>query len=578
MKKLGFLLMEEIVVLWYNSGCEKRYYLFLSEGVKKTMIKNYIKDLKNEFSGYNGAKFGKDVMAGLTVTAVALPLALAFGVSSGADAAAGLITAIVAGLVIGALSGASYQISGPTGAMTAILISVVSKYGIQSVFLTGLMAGVILLVCAFLKLGKLVSFIPASVITGFTSGIAIIIALGQVDNFFGVTSTGENAIAKLISYKNGFNINFYALGIAMLVVLIMTFFPKKWNAKFPSSLAAIIVSVIINSIFKFPLAVVGEIPKTLFPENRLDVMNIPFDKISGLVVPAVSVAALCMIESLLCGASASRMKGEKIDSDRELLSQGIGNIILPFFGGVPATAAIARTSVAIKSGEQTRLTGIIHSIGLLASMFLLGGVMSMIPLSALAGVLMVTAWRMNEWDSIKYIFKNKFKSSIAQFLITMIATVVFDLTVAIVIGVAISILLFVVKIANVEVEGSEVDYKKLNVSNEEQKKKLENIKVSYITGPIFFGSVEKVIAEIKNTEGHSTVILSMRGVPMIDAGGAHAIMETVKELEAEGVQVLFSGVQAKPMEVLERAGVSEAVGSESFFWDAQKAIENCISD
>lgn len=540
------------------------------------MIKNYIHDLKNEFSGYSGAKFGKDLMAGLTVTAVALPLALAFGVSSGADAAAGLITAIVAGLVIGALSGASYQISGPTGAMTAILISLVTRFGIQSVFMTGLMAGIILLICAFLKLGKLVSFIPASVITGFTSGIAIIIALGQVDNFFGVTSTGENAIAKLISYKNGFDVNFYAMGVALLVVLIMAFYPKKWNAKFPSSLAAIIVSVIINAVFKLPLNVVGEIPKTLFPENRLDVMNIPFENLSELIVPAISVAALCMIESLLCGASASRMKGEKIDSDRELFAQGIGNIILPFFGGVPATAAIARTSVAIKSGEQTRLTSIIHSVGLLASMFLLGGVMSIIPLSALAGVLMVTAWRMNEWDSIKYIFKNKFKASIAQFLITMIATVVFDLTIAIVIGVAISILLFVVKIANVEVEGSEVDYKKLNVSGDEEKKKLESIKVSYITGPIFFGSVEKVVSEIKNTEGHSSIILSMRGVPMIDAGGAHAIMETIEELKKEGVNVMFSGVQAKPMTVLTRAGVTKAVGEDNFFWDAQKAIEKCL--
>lgn len=539
------------------------------------MIKKFLADIKQEFKGYNPKKFSKDLMAGLTVTAVALPLALAFGVSCGADAAAGLITAIISGIIIGVLSGASYQISGPTGAMTAILIAIVAKFGIQGIFIAGLISGVILVIVGLLKLGKLVSFIPSAVITGFTSGIAIIIALGQVDNFFGVTSTGENAIAKIASYfKNGFTINWYAVGIAVLIVVIMAVYPKKWNAKFPSSLLAIIVAVIINAIFDLPLNVVGEIPKTLFPENRLDIMAIPFDRISELIVPAISIAALGMIESLLCGASASRMKGEKLDADRELVAQGVGNMILPFFGGVPATAAIARTSVAIKSGGQTRLTSVIHSIGLLASMFLLGGVMSKIPLSALAGVLVVTAFRMNEWESIRYIFKNKFRASIAQFLITMLATVVFDLTIAIVIGVSLSVLVFVVRIANVQIETSEVDYDKLNLVDSVQKAKLEAIKVSYITGPLFFGSVEKVENEIHSLENYDVLILSMRGVPMIDAGTARTLFETIETLQKQGKTVLFCGLQSKPQTVLQRAGVISLVGDEQTYWDAKQAIES----
>ena len=375
------------------------------------MVKKYLSDLRKEFKGYNFKFFSSDFMAGLTVAAVALPLALAFGVSSGADAAAGLITAIIAGLVIGLLSGGSYQISGPTGAMTAILLAISAKFGIQGVFFAGLISGIILILAAVFKVGKLVSFIPTAVITGFTSGIAIIIALGQIDNFFGIKSEGESAIQKLLSYRElGFNPNIYAIMFGVIVLLIMIFYPKKLNEKIPASLAAIIITLVVQLIFKFDVKEVGEIPKTLFPENRFILSSIKLDKIKDMLSPAFSIAALGMIESLLCGAAAGKSKNEKLDSKRELVAQGIGNIIIPFFGGVPGTAAIARTSVAIKSGGKTRLVSIIHSLFLILTMFLLGPIMSHIPLSALAGVLVMTAWKMNEWHEIKNIFnKNLFK-------------------------------------------------------------------------------------------------------------------------------------------------------------------------
>ena len=413
------------------------------------MFSAFFRSLKQEFAGYNSKKLLADMMAGLTVCAVALPLALAFGVSSGASAASGLVTAIIAGVVIAILGGASYQISGPTGAMSAVLVGIVAEYGLQGVFFAGgasyqisgptgamsavlvgivaeyglqgvffacFAAGVLLLLAGVFKLGRLISFIPMPVIMGFTSGIAIIIAMGQIDNFFGTVSEGGSNLEKIASYgRLGFHPNMQAVLIGLLVVLVMVFWPKKWGARVPGSLVGIILATIVATVAGMDqLAVVGDIPKTLLLADRLSLGGLSFTMLENLLSPIVTIAALGMIESLLCGASASRMKGEAFNADQELIAQGVGNILLPLFGGVPATAAIARTSVAVKSGQQTRLTSVFHSLFLLASMFLLGGVMARLPLSALAGVLMVTAWRMNDWEGIRYIFRHKFKSGISQ--------------------------------------------------------------------------------------------------------------------------------------------------------------------
>ncbi|WP_157047872.1 SulP family inorganic anion transporter [Cellulosilyticum ruminicola] len=510
------------------------------------MIKQYILDIKNEFAGYNGKRFSNDLLAGLTVTAVALPLALAFGVSSGADAAAGLITAILSGLVMSALSGASYQISGPTGAMTAILIGLVHQYQMKGVFIATLLAGIILLIAGILKVGKLVSLIPAPVITGFTSGIAIIIALGQVDNFFGVTSEGSTAIEKLLSYGHlGFTPNMSAVLLGGIVIVTMIIWPKKWNAKVPSSLVGIIVALVVSMSLKMDVAVVGNIPKTLLPDTRLGFKALTEQRLTPFIVPAISIAALGMIESLLCGASAGRMKNEKLNADRELVAQGIGNILIPFFGGVPSTAAIARTSVAIKSGAETRLTGVFHAVGLLASMFLLGGVMSQIPLAALAGVLMVTAWRMNEWESIKYIFEKKLKTAISQFLITMVCTVLFDLTTAILVGVLFSVILFVVRIADIEINLSDIDVDKLIANGIDVRYHHRRTKVIYLSGPIFFATTDKLSQEMENLDNLHYMILSMRGVPLIDTTGVQMLAEMSASLRTQGTKVLFAGYNLK---------------------------------
>ncbi|MBQ8552109.1 MAG: SulP family inorganic anion transporter [Clostridia bacterium] len=538
------------------------------------MVKNYIKMLRNEFSGYNASKLIKDLLAGLTVAAVALPLALAFGVASGANAAAGLITAIIAGIVISALSGASFQISGPTGAMSAVLITIATNeaIGLNGVFLVCIIAGIILLVCGIFRLGKLVSLIPRPVITGFTSGIAVIIALGQIDNFFGTVSEGSSAIDKLISYGSlGFKPHLWTLLLGLIVVVIMIVWPKKWNAKVPSSLIGIIVSTVIYVIFRFDgVATVGEIPKTLFLEDRLSFAGLNLDMLTALLPSAITVAALGMIESLLCGASASRMKNEPFDANIELIAQGAGNILIPFFGGVPATAAIARTSVAIKSGAQTRLTGIFHALWLLAAMFLLGSVMALVPMSALGGVLIVTAWRMNEWHAIKYMFKKKFVGAILQFLITMLATVIFDLTIAIIIGIVFSLMVFVKNAAHLEVTSAKVEASRL-APRGELGNGHDDSAVVYVTGDLFFANIGK-LSGILTECGEKEVLVSLRGVPDIDISSVETLEEWCREMRADGRRVIFCGMNSKVEAVLRRSGMYEEFGDECFFASIDKAL------
>ena len=539
------------------------------------LIADYVRILKKEFSGYNGKKFGKDVLAGITVAAVALPLALAFGVSSGATAASGLVTAIISGLIIGVLSGASYQISGPTGAMTAILVSLVAQYGMQGVFVASLMAGVILLLCGIFKLGGLVSYLPSPVITGFTSGIAIIIALGQIDNLTGMKSSGLTNLAKIASYfTTPQTVNFTSLIIGLCVIVFMFVYPKKLGQYCPGSLAAIIIATAANLIFKFDVNTVGAIPKTIFLDDRLSFAEFDMSNMSHLIVPAVSIAALGLIESLLCGASAGRMKNEKLNADVELVAQGIGNILLPFFGGVPATAAIARTSVAIKSGGETRLTSVIHAIVLLLSMFVLGDVMSNIPLSALAGVLIVTAWRMNEWKTIKSIFSKKLKTAMFQFLITMAATVVFDLTKAILIGVVFSLIMFVVKVSDMQVTVADVDPEKLDMDNVDPEK-LKFTSVVYITGPLYFGTCAKLEDKVSSLGDSYNIIFSMRGVTVADISGIEALHEYCERLILQGRMVYFSCVQPSVMDLFERTGLKEdRFKHNMFFWSTDKVFEH----
>lgn len=529
---------------------------------------------RDEFTGYNVARFQQDLMAGLTVAAVALPLALAFGVASGATAAAGLVTAIIGGLVIGLLSGAPYQISGPTGAMSAVLIVLVQRYGLTGIWVAGLMAGILLLIIGLLRLGRFIAFIPAPVISGFTSGIALIIFIGQIDNFLGVQTPGtESALFKLLGYfQGGFAVNWQAVVLGSVVVVTMLLWPARLNARFPASLLGIVLATALNAVLRWPVPVIGAIPQTLLLADRLSLSAIPWDNLSAFVAPALTITALGAVESLLCGAVASNMTGIRLQANQELIGQGVGNIVIPFFGGVPATAAIARTSVGIKAGGKTRLVSVVQSAGLLLSMFLLAPVMSRIPLTALAGVLMITAARMNEWAAIRFIFGHRFKTAMITFLVTMVATITLDLTQAILIGAFLTGAVFLSQMASLDIEMQDVDPVKLREKGIENAGRCGHVQVAFLTGPLFFaatGHFNEAFAPLRDTHA---LILSMRGVPHIDMSGLEAVKRLHEQLERQGTILMFAGVHRNAMRMMERAGLVDEIGGENFFWSSDQAI------
>lgn len=355
---------------------------------------------QREFADYSWAIFQRDLLAGLTVGAVALPLALAFGVASGATAAAGLVTAILSGILIAGLGGASYQISGPTGAMSAVLIVLAQRYGLPGIWVAGMLAGIFLVLLGVFRLGRYIAFIPSPVITGFTSGIALIIAIGQIDNFLGVqTPKADNSLAKLLYYVTHLVVpDWHALALGGIVMATMLLAPRI-NKSIPGSLVGLIFAAIVAVVAGWQVPIIGDIPRTILLDNRLTLGSIPWGALTDLLPAAISIAALGGIESLLCGAVGATMTGKPLDSNQELIGQGIGNIVIPFFGGVPATAAIARTSVGVKSGGLTRMMSFVHAGVLLLSVLVLAPLIGRIPMAALAGVLLVTAWRMNEWEA-----------------------------------------------------------------------------------------------------------------------------------------------------------------------------------
>lgn len=529
-----------------------------------------------EFKNYSLTHFRNDLIAGLTVAAVALPLALAFGVAGGSTAAAGLVTAIIGGFVIGLLSGAPYQISGPTGAMSAVLVGVAQKYGLHGLWLAGLMAGVLILIFGVFKLGRIINFIPAPVITGFTSGIALIIFIGQIDNFLGITtSAAASSTLKVLGYFTQplptIPLEVVACGlVVMATMVILSRF--KATAHLPLALLGIALATALAWGLGWKVTTIGTIPNTIILEQRYQFSLDDFKALGDLVGPAVAIAAIGSIESLLAGVVAGRMTGIKLNADQELVAQGIGNIVLPFFGGVPATAAIARISVGVKAGGMTRLVSISHSVVLLLSVWFLSAIIEHIPLAALAGVLMVTAWRMNEWHLIKFYFKRRLKGPIMVLLVTMAATVTFDLTQAIIIGVVLSLLLFINQVSNLEIVPTAVDWERLAQSGHAINYKHPGMQVVYISGALFFGVTGQLLARLESLVPSEVLILSMRGVSLVDISGLQVLEQLCQAQLKRGGSLYVTGLQPQVQRMFERTGLVEFIGEDKFFWSADLAI------
>ncbi len=539
---------------------------------KRPFFGHYKKIFVNEFKGYNSKAFFNDVTAGITVGAVALPLALAFGAAS-VDAehaaigiAGGLITAILAGIISGLLGGGSFQISGPTGAMAVVLGTIVSgKYGLQGMFAATFISGIILLIAGLLRFGKLVQFIPKPVVTGFTSGIALVIAIGQLKNAFGVQAAGESTIDKLMDFfSNIKDTDVTTLVLTIAVIVIMAIYPKKLGKYVPSSLAAIIIITAVVTIAKLDVATIGNIPRSIINTEKLNIGGINGTMLSEIIGYSITIALLGMIESLLCGTCAAEMKKEKFDSNVELIAQGVANMVVPFAGGVPSTAAIARTSVAIKSGCRTRLTSVFQSVFLIACMFILAPVIGMVPYAALAGVLLMTAFKMNDFTTIKSYFTHKLTDAIILFFVTMVATVVLDLTYAILIGVGLAMILTINTLAKIRV----------NVEEETLIGK-KDAAIVYSVGAYFFANGKELKKAIEKCEkDYDTYILSFRGVVFADVSAESEFVEAVNYIKSKGADYCFVGLSDYVSSTLNQTGFADHVGKDHIFKNLEEYVSS----
>lgn len=507
---------------------------------------------RSDYSGL-GRSWRGDIVAGITVGVVALPLALAFGITTGLGATAGLMTAIVAGLVAGLFGGSNVQVSGPTGAMTVVLVPIVARYGADAVYLVGLMAGVLVVAAAFGRLGRYLAYMPWPVIEGFTVGIAVIIFLQQVPSALGVAKPhGENTAAVAArAVANAFgHANIVALALVALVVVVMMVAPRI-HRSLPASLLAVVVTTVVAEVAGWDVVRIGKLPSSL-PMPSLPAISL--GRMSDLAGAAFAIAMLAAIESLLSAKVADGMADTaRHDPDRELFGQGLANLASPLFGGMPATGAIARTAVNVRAGARTRVSAIVHSLVLVLVVFFAGPLVARIPLAALAGVLMVTAVRMVELHNVKAVVRST-RSDALVLAATATATVAFDLIVAVEIGVAVAAVLALRAVAqSASAVAEAVPVAEVDLTTEAELLH-EHIVTYRLDGALFFGAAQRFLTELTAVTDVRVVILRLPQLQVLDATGAQALGEIVAELEHRGVTVLLKGPSARHLHILRAVG------------------------
>ncbi len=433
-----------------------------------------------------------------------------------------------------------------------------------------------MLLLGIFRLGRVVSLIPAPVVSGFTSGVAVIIATGQLHAMLGLPAPREEHLWHRLTALAGTaqDANPNALLACGVVILTMVLWPRLPKLRaVPASLVGIVAATILAGWLGGDQPVIGSIPRSILLEQRLRFADFQWETAAALLVPAMSIAALGAIERLLCGAVAGNMTGIRMHNSIELTAQGAGNILIPFLGGVPATAAIARTSVSVKSGAVTRLASVAHGLILLASALLFAPWLELIPLAALGGVLAVTAWRMNEWHAIRFYFGRRIRHAMIAFVVTLAATVLLDLTQAIVIGFGISSLVFMAQIADLQVVRQPVDLNRLKNPPASLRHRPDAISVYYVTGPLFFAAARKLLEKVEAIDPPGAVlILSLRGVPLVDARGMEVLRELIRRQRNGGGEVLLSSLAPKVERLLERSGLLDELGRERVFWSTDRAI------
>jgi SulP family sulfate permease len=516
-----------------------------------------------------------DALAGVTVGVVALPLALAFGVTSGVGAAAGLVTAVVAGLVVAVLGGSHLQVTGPTGAMTVVLVPIVARFGPEAVFAVAVLGGLILLLLGLAGFGRAIAYIPWPVVEGFTLGIGVIIFLQQVPMALNVAKPdGENTalVAARAVAAADLKPALTALAVVALVVALVVLLPRL-RKTLPASLIAIVIATVVAEIWRLPVARIGALPSSL-PLPSLPPMDPSM--VASLFPSALAVAALAGIESLLSARVADGMSDtRRHEPDRELFGQGLGNIAAGLFGGVPSTGAIARTAVGVRAGARTRVAAIVHSLLLLGVVYLGAQLVGRIPLAALAGVLMVTAVRMIDRHRVVAVLKAT-RSDALVLALTCLATIVFDLVVAVEIGVAMAALFALRSVARASGAQAETAPARVEVDDDAEERLLRrHIAVFRLSGALFFGAAQRFLDELTSVADVKVVILRMGGVQVLDATGADALGEIVRDMQSRGITVLLASVTPEHRRLLGAVGALAGLAHERHaFTRLEDAVEH----
>ena len=526
---------------------------------------------------YDKSQFIKDVTAGIIVAIIALPLSIALALASGVGPEAGIFTAIVAGFVISALGGSCVQIAGPTAAFATIVAGIVARDGMDGLIIATIMAGIFLILMGLFHFGSLIKFIPYTITTGFTSGIAVTIVIGQLKDFFGVTypdgvkpiETTEKMKA-FVQNISSINIDALIVGVVSLAILIIAPYVLK---KVPGSLIAVIVGILMVQFLPLKVSTIGNLYTI---SNSLPSFHMPairFSTISASVSNAFTIAVLAAIESLLSCVVADGMINSKHRSDMELVAQGAGNIASALFGGIPATGAIARTAANIKNGGRTPIAGMVHSVTLIIVLVVLMPYAGMIPMPTIAAILFIVAYNMCQWRTFRNLVRTAPKSDILVLIVTFVLTVIFDLVVAIEIGMVLACLLFIKRMSEETHADSWVytDDDTPDIDEHLQKLPLQ-IRVYEITGPLFFGAAD-AIEHIVVKDFTSCLVLRMRGVPALDSTAMNALQNLVKTCEGKGITLVFSHVNEQPMHVMEKAGFVELVGKENFQSNISAALK-----
>ena len=527
--------------------------------------------------GYSKKQFLKDVISGIIVAIIALPLSIALAIASGVTPECGLYTAIIAGFFISLLGGSRVQIGGPTAAFVVIIYGIVEQYGLDGLIVATILAGIFLIIMGICRFGSLIKYIPYTITTGFTCGIGVSLLVGQLKDFLGLSikSVPSEFIEKIGAYiKNISTIDVTTVLIGILSLAILVLFPLITD-KIPSSLVAIIVTTLVVKFAGLNVNTIGSVYGEL--SSSLPLPHIPsvtFEMLQSLISPAFTIALLAGIESLLSCVVSDGMIGDKHNSNAELIGQGVGNIFSGLFGGIPATGAIARTAANVKNGGRTPIAGMVHSVTLLIILLVLMPTAALIPMTTLAAVLIVVAWNMCDWSTFFRLVRTAPKSDIIVLVGTFLLTVIFDLVVAIEVGIVVSALLFMKRMSEVSDIKSWKYIEEPDIADGEAEKLMsvsKEIRVFEIVGPMFFAAAEQ-LARIDSKRYTKVVVIRMRSVPAVDASAMHSLQGLADRAEKKGIKLVFSHVNEQPLSVMKKDGFYERIGAENFKSDIVEAL------